>query len=398
MHHHSRKNFTIFVLILGSLSALAPLSIDMYLPAFSAMAQDFNVDAMKIQLSLSSFLIGLSVGQLFYGSVSDRYGRKKPLYFGLMLFVAASVMCSLSANAEHLIFWRFVQALGMCSGMVISRAMVRDLFDRADAARVFSLLILVMGIAPIIAPLAGGYLATGLGWRAIFWILGGFGLVLFLFITKLLPETRPFDPETKLSNTFCIYLEVLRHREFLRFAMTGGLSLAGLFAYITGAPFIFIDLFGIAPHNFGWVFGTNAIGFITMSQINGRLVRRFDPEIILKYGLIAGAAASGLLLLAGAIGLGIAAIWPCLFLYVSALGFIAPNAMSCAMASQDASRGGSASALAGTMQFAFSSIASALLSLMHPHSALPVTLIVGLCGIGAFFVSRLKNRPAPDQA
>lgn len=396
-HHHTRKAFTILVLILGALTALAPLSIDMYLPAFSNMAAEFGAAPEKIQLSLSAFLIGMSFGQLLYGSVSDRFGRKKPLYVGLTVFVIASIACANVQDADHLVFWRFIQAVGMCAGGVIARAMVRDLFDVVGAARVFSLLMLVMGLAPILAPLAGGYVAEYNGWRAIFWILATCGVLCFLAVLRLLPETRPNDPSVKLSRSLHIYVDILRDPAFLRFALPGGLALAGMFTYIAGAPFIFIDLFGIAPDHFGWVFGTNAIGFIVISQINARLVQRYAPERLLKTGLYAATLFGGILTLCAYFGLGIMAIWPCLFLYVAAMGFIGPNAMSCAMASQGG-RAGSASALAGMMQFLFAALASAVLSTMHPHDPLPMAMIVASCGTGALIFFLLQTRAIKNTA
>ncbi len=390
---HTTRQFTLFVLILGALTALGPLTIDMYLPAFPAIAADFTALPSTVELSLSVFLLGLSIGQLFYGSITDRFGRKLPLYGGLIVYILASLACVFVDDIEHLIALRFIQALGMSAGMVIPRTMVRDLFDHNDSARVFSLLMLVMGVAPILAPLAGGYVVTWFNWHAIFWILSGAGFLCLLAAIFLLPETRHANPEVKLRRTFHVYWALLCDKTFLGYALTGGLALAGLFTYITGSPFMFMNFFQVSPQAYGWIFGLNALGLIAMSQVNARLVRRYSPEKILGVSVIALAVVGLWLIVCGLLHLGLIPITMGLFCYLALIGVIAPNAMATALLHQGG-RAGSASALAGTLQFAFAALASTLLSSLHAQTPLPMTVIVGSCGMIAMLVYMVQKNQA----
>ncbi|RZA14283.1 MAG: Bcr/CflA family efflux MFS transporter, partial [Proteobacteria bacterium] len=303
------------VFILATLTAFGPLSIDMYLPAFPQIASDFRTSISTVQLSLTSFFIGLALGQVFYGPVIDRYGRKPPVYFGLVVYGLASVLCALSPNAETLIFGRFLQALGGCAGMVVSRAIVRDLYEERDAARVFSLLMLVMGVAPILAPIVGGYITLHWGWHAVFGLLSVISLVCLLAVYAVLPETRGPNPSIKLSSALQTYASIAKSRRFMGYTISGALVQAGMFAYITGSPFVFIELFKIPAENYGWIFGSNAFGLIAASQINVRLLKKTSPETILKYSFGILALASVSLVLATVAGLGFWGLVVPLFIY-----------------------------------------------------------------------------------
>ena len=387
--HPERQTLSILVVILASLTAFAPLSIDMYLPSFPQLAADFGASAARIEMSLATFFLGLALGQLFYGTVTDRLGRKTPMYVGLTIYWLASIACAFAPTAETLIALRFFQALGACGGIVIARAAVRDLFDRAESARVFSLLMLVMGAAPILAPLVGGYVALFFGWRAIFLVVAGFSAVCLLAVFKFLPETREPNPDVKLGQTLGIYWRIAKDREFLGFTLAGGFAQAGMFAYITGSPFVFIELFGIPAERYGWVFGLNALGLIALSQLNGRLLKRFDPTSILRACLLATAVFSLLLILAGLFQLGFWSVSVPLFLYVASLGMIFPNATAGALSQHSAKAGGAASALIGTLQYALAAIASSLVSRFNDGTTLPMTALVGVCGIAAFLTLNL---------
>ena len=304
------------VLLLGSLAAIGPLSIDMYLPAFPQMALDLGVSLGSVEASLAAFFAGLSCAQLLYGPLSDRFGRKAPMLVGLTLYGISSACCALAANIDTIIALRFFQAMGACGGMVVSRAVVRDCYNHQEAARMFSMLMLVMGVAPILAPLAGGYLSAAMGWRAIFWLLVAFSALCIILIAPLLPETHGRDPSVKLARSLATYFEILRNQEFLRFALAGSVAQAGMFAYITGSPFVFIDYFGIPAKNFGWIFGVNALGLIVMSQINAQLLRRYSYQYIVRRSFWVLLAASLLLILAGSTNAG---FWPVaipLFIYI----------------------------------------------------------------------------------
>ena len=377
----------ILLLTLASLIAFAPLSIDMYLPSFPQIAANFGVPDSKVQLSLATFFVGLAIGQLLYGTVTDRFGRKVPLYVGLSVYCVASIVCAMSPTVDALIISRFFQALGACGGIVIARAMVRDLFDQRESARVFSLLMLVMGVAPILAPLFGGYIALFLGWRAIFLIVAGLSLVSLWTSSNYLPETKKPNPDVKLSKTFQTYWHIAKDREFLAFTLTGGFAQAGMFAYITGAPFVFINLFGISAEHFGWVFGLNAMGLIGFAQLNGRLLKTNSSTKILRVCLSLTAIFSIGLILAGIFNLGFWGVIVPLFMYIASLGIIFPNATASALAKQG-EMAGTASALIGTIQYALAAISSTLVGYFNNGTTLPMTVIIGCCGILAFLTLR----------
>lgn len=379
------RPISVLVPILASLTAFAPLSIDMYLPSFPKIAEEFVVPDARVELSLASFFVGLALGQLFYGTATDRFGRKQPLYVGLTIYFIASIICAFAPSIEILIAARFFQALGACGGIVIARAMVRDLFDHQESARVFSLLMLVMGVAPILAPLIGGYVALLLGWRAIFLIVAVFSLLILGAVRKFLPETKAPNPAVKIGNTFQNYWGILKDREFLGFTLTGGFAQAGMFAYITGSPFIFIGIFGIPAEKFGWIFGANALGLIALSQLNGRLLKTRDADDILRRCLTLTAVFCAALIAAGVLNLGIWGVSIPLFLYIASLGMILPNATAGALSKQGA-MAGTASALIGSLQYGLAAISSTLVSSLNNGTTLPVTALIGFCGITAFLI------------
>ncbi len=370
------------LLILGALSAFGPLAIDFYLPSFPALARAFATDVEHVQLSLAVYFIGLAIGQLVYGPLADRFGRRKPLLIGVTLFSLASLACALAPSLEWLIAARFVQALGGCAGMVVSRAVVRDLCDPINSAKVFSQLMLVMGLAPILAPLAGGLLLSTLGWPSIFICLTLFSFLCLLAVAKWLPETLAKDASSApLSGALGQYRRLLANLPFLGYALTGGFAVAGMFAYIAGSPFVFIELYGIPTEHYGWLFGSNALGFILVAQLNAWLVARHGPgywlgKVVWFYW------AAGLVLLLVALAKP-QALWPLLvplFCCIACLGILLPNASACAMAGQGR-HAGSASALLGSLQFAIAASAAAMVGVLHDGSAWPVALVIFSCGI-----------------
>lgn len=369
------------VLILGALSAFGPLAIDFYLPAFPAMAQAFATDEKHVQATLAAYFLGLSLGQLAYGPVADRFGRRKPLLFGVGLFTLASLACAYAPNLDTLIVARFVQALGGCAGMVLSRAIVSDKCDPVASAKVFSQLMLVMGLAPILAPMLGGVLVNLSGWQSIFLALSLFSAFCLFAVGLGLPESLPAHmPRQPLSGALRQYLRLLADRVFIGHALTGGIAIAGMFAYIAGSPFVFIKLYGVPAEHYGWLFGTNAAGFILVAQVNARLLAKRGPAFLLVRAVWFYLAA-GLVLL-GVAALRPAQLWPLLvplFVCIASLGCIIPNASACAMSGQGA-RAGSASALMGCLQFSVAAAAAALVSVLHDGSAVPMTLVISLCG------------------
>lgn len=388
------------VLILGALSAFGPLAIDFYLPGFPAMAQAFATDEKHIQATLAAYFLGLSLGQLAYGPVADRFGRRIPLLIGLVLFTVASLACAFAPTLEALIVARFVQALGGCAGMVLSRAIVSDTCDAVGSAKVFSQLMLVMGLAPILAPMFGGVLVSLHGWQSIFLVLTVFSALCALAVLLGLPESLPaHQPRQPLSGALRQYGRLLNDRVFLGHALTGGVAIAGMFAYIAGSPFVFIKLYGVPAEHYGWLFGTNAAGFILMAQVNARLLARRGPAALLSRAVWVYVTA-GLVLLALS-ALHPAALWPLLiplFIGIASLGAIVPNASACAMNGQGA-RAGSASALLGCLQFSVAAGAAALVSVLDDGSAIPMALVISLCGVMAVVFSQVTrwlmlSRPA----
>lgn len=381
------------VLILGALTAFGPLAIDFYLPAFPAMAQAFATDEKHVQTTLAAYFLGLSIGQLAYGPVADRFGRRKPLLFGVALFALASLGCAFAPNLDSLIVGRFIQALGGCAGMVLARAIVSDKCDPVASAKVFSQLMLVMGLAPILAPLLGGMLINVAGWQSIFLVLSLFSAGALLAIGLGLPESLPAHvPRQPLSGALRQYLRLAADRVYLGHALTGGIAIAGMFAYIAGSPFVFIKLYGVPAEHYGWLFGTNAAGFILVAQVNARLLAKRGPAFLLV-------RAVWVYLLAGLVLLAVAALrptqlWPLLiplFVCLASLGCIIPNAAACAMNGQGA-RAGSASALMGSLQFSVAAAAAALVGVLHDGSAVPMALVLSVCGTLVVSVALLTRR------
>ncbi|WP_251962435.1 multidrug effflux MFS transporter [Pseudomonas sp. Marseille-Q5299] len=381
------------VLILGALSAFGPLAIDFYLPAFPAMAQAFATDEKHVQTTLAAYFLGLSLGQLAYGPMADRFGRRKPLLFGVALFTLASLACAYAPNLDTLILARFVQALGGCAGMVLSRAIVSDKCDPVASAKVFSQLMLVMGLAPILAPMLGGVLVNLAGWQSIFLTLSLFSAACLVAVGLGLPESLPAHmPRQPLSGALRQYVRLLADRTFFGHALTGGIAIAGMFAYIAGSPFVFIKLYGVPAEHYGWLFGTNAAGFILVAQINARMLAKRGPAFLLVRAVWLYLVAALALLAVAA--LRPAELWPLLvplFICIASLGCIIPNASACAMSGQGV-RAGSASALMGCLQFSVAAGAAALVSLLHDGSAVPMALVISLCGALVVSVALLTRR------
>lgn len=370
-------------LILGALSAFTPLAVDMYLPGLPALERAFRTDSGDVQRTLSVFFLGLAIGQLFYGPISDRFGRRAPLLTGNLLFIGASIACALAPDIDSLIGARFAQAFGSCAGMVISRAMVRDLFEPREGARVMSLLMLVMGVAPIVAPLLGSFVLAVWNWQAIFWLMAGFAAVVMISARLWLRETRGPQPDMRLTfgSALRVYADLLTTRRYMGYTLASSLGMGGLFSYIAASPFVFIDLYQLSPQAFGWVFGINAVGIIGFSQVNRALLRRFTLDEVLIVALFAMAGAGLLLLVCAAFSIGgVLGVWIPLFLYIASLGGVLPNAGASAMAAE-AHRAGSAAALIGTLQFGLGALTSALVGLLHAGPALGMGLIVAVCGI-----------------
>ncbi|MBL7229594.1 MAG: multidrug effflux MFS transporter [Pseudomonas sp.] len=381
------------ILILGALSAFAPLAIDFYLPGFPAMAIAFGTDEKHVQQTLAVYFIGLAIGQLIYGPLADRFGRRVPLLSGVTLFTLASFACAYAPSLDWLIAARFVQALGGCAGMVISRAVVSDKCDAVGSAKVFSQLMLVTGLAPILAPLAGGVMVGLWGWQSIFLALTLFSVGAGVAVAVGLPESFPaHQPRQPLSGALRQYGRLLADRVYLGYAVTGGIAIGGMFAYIAGSPFVFIKLYGVPAEHYGWLFGTNAAGFILVAQVNARLLSKRGPAFLLTRTVWVYLAAALALLAVSA--LHTEALWPLLvplFLCIASLGCIMPNTSACAMNGQGA-RAGSASALLGCIQFGVAAGAASLVGALHDGTAMPMSIVISLCGVLAVVVAMWTQR------
>ena len=385
--------------ILGALIAVGPLSIDMYLPAFPELVRDLGTDPNSVQLTLVSYFAGLAIGQACYGPLGDRLGRRVPLYAGLTIFTLASLACAMAPSIDMLIALRFAQALGGCAGMVISRAIVRDIFDERESARMLSMLMLVMGVAPILAPVLGAWLVTEFGWRAIFLTLAGFGALNLISIAATLGESLPPERRQRhgLLTVFRVYGALLRDPYFMRFALAGGLAIAGMFAYIAGSPYAFMEVYGVSPSHYGWIFGTNAAGLIFASQVNGWLVMRVDRARLLRAALTVSATAGLALAAAALIGRGgLVALLVPLFFFIACGGFVLPLSAALAMVPYGRNAG-SASALIGVLQFTLGAASATLISGFHDASARPMAFMIAFCGCSALLIllalGRMPKRP-----
>lgn len=387
------------ILILGALSAFAPLAIDFYLPGFPAIAQAFATDEKHVQLTLAMYFAGLAIGQLIYGPLADRFGRRGPLLSGVTLFTLASFACAYAPTLDWLIGARFVQALGGCAGMVISRAVVSDKCDAVGSAKVFSQLMLVTGLAPILAPLAGGVMVGAYGWQSIFLALSVFSVLAALAVVVGLPESLPADqPLQPLSGALRQYGRLLSDRVYLGYALTGGIAIAGMFAYIAGSPFVFIKLYGVAPEHYGWLFGSNAAGFTLVAQLNARLLAKRGPAFLLSRTVWVYVLATLALLLVASWRTD--ALWPLLvplFICIASLGCILPNTSACAMSGQGA-RAGSASALLGCIQFGVAAGAASLVGVLHDGTAMPMAMVISLCGVLVVTIATATRRLQRKQA
>ena len=383
-----------YVLVLGGLSAFAPLSIDMYLPALPRMAEDLHSPAPTLQLTLTAFIIGMALGQLVAGPLSDSLGRRRPLMAGLAVYIVASILCAVSPSAELLIAGRSVQALGAAAGMVIARACVRDLFSGTAMTKFFSMLMLVSGLAPILAPVVGGQVLRLTSWRGVFVVLTIFGAALLLAAALAMPET--LSPElrrpARIVATLRGYAGLLRDRSFVGYALSGGLMFAGLFAYISASSFVLQDVYALSPQQFSLVFGANGMGIVLTGQVNGRIVGRFRERTLLTVGLCASAVGGTGVLIAALAGLPLPALLAPLLVMVSSIGLVMPNASSLALA-EHPHNAGSASALLGVMQFVVGGLATPLVSIGGEASAVPMGVVMAGFGIVALLVFATLTRP-----
>lgn len=373
--------------MLGLLSAIGPFSIDMYLPGFKSIALDLQTNIEHIQLSLTSFFIGIAGGQMIYGPLLDRFGRKSPLLIGLLIYIGASISCVFIQSADGLIILRFIQALGSCAGMVASRAMVRDYFPPSETAKIFSMLMLVIGISPILAPTMGGYIIEIWGWHYIFVFLTILTILISLGVIFILPKSKP-NINISLLPTPIIkgFWIVLKNPQFLIYSVAGGTASSGLYAYLSGSPFVMMEIYGLNEKQYGWVFALLAAGLIITSQLNTLVLKRFSSENISKYALMVQAiAGSFMLILALSNSLTLHGIIVLIFCFLACQGFVFPNTSALAL-NPFSKSAGSASALLGTIQLSIGAIASVLVSIAHNRTNIPMVSIMAACAILSYLI------------
>lgn len=395
---HPTHNRTLVILILGSLATISPFAIDMYLPAFPGIADALHTSTAHISLSISSYFAGLAAGQLIYGPLLDRFGRKRPLYVGLTLFIAASLLCLGARNINWLVAMRFVQGLGGCVAVVATMAMVRDFFPVHESAKVISLIILILGVSPLLAPTVGGFLSSHFGWRLVFITLALFASFNAALVYWVLPDGHQPDSTVSLKILPIArnFAAVLKEPQFITYSVSGAFAFSGLLVYVAGSPIIFMEVFHVNARTFGFIFAALAAGFIGSNQINVFLLRKFSSEQIFLATLLI-VCPMALLFLAGTwFGwFGLVPTLILLFITLSSLGLAYPNAAALALSPFDRNIG-SASAMLGFIQIGVSGLASATIGIFDSHRMLPVVAILAATSWVGLAILTLGKRRIPQ--
>lgn len=395
----SRKSHLGLIIILGLLSMLMPLAIDMYLPAMPTIAAEFGVSDGSVQMTLSAYVLGFSIGQLFYGPLADSLGRKPVILFGTLLFAVAAAACALSQTVEHLIYMRFLHGLSAAAASVVINALMRDMFTKDDFSRMMSFVVLVMTVAPLLAPILGGALLLLFNWHAIFWMMSIAALVASVLVMLFIRETLPRGLRQKFSlrTTIGNFGSLFRHKRVFSYMLASGFSFAGLFSFLSAGPFVYIKLNGVSPQHFGYYFALNVVFLFIMTLINSRSVTRFGAQRMFRLGLIIQFLMGIWLVMVCALGLG---FWPLVVgvaVFVGCVAMVTSNGMAVIL-DEFPHMAGTASSLAGTLRFGAGAVIGALLSLATFHSAWPMVLTMAACTLSAMlcycYASRPGNVPA----
>lgn len=396
-----KRQFTL-ILILGSLSTISPFSIDMYLPGFPAIAEDLQTTIPVVQLSLTSYFVGIAAGQLLYGPLLDRFGRKKPLYAGLLVYIVSSLACALIHTPNALISMRFLQAIGGCAGMVAAQTLVRDLFPVDKTAQAFSWITLVIAVSPIVAPALGGYVAVVFGWQSIFYVLAALTFLMLVAVYLYLPQGRGANPTLSLLPQSVIknFAVVIRQPQFLLYTLSGGIGTAALFAYIAGSADVFMTIYKVSQQEYGWIFAIVAFFLIGATQLNHLLLKRFTSNQLVKAALLYQCVVGLFLVLGTELAiLSKYALVALIALFMAGHGLVNPNtnALSLAPFSRHT---GSAASLTGSFRMGMGGVVSALVTLFHDGTAVPMVGVMAGCSFTGLVIllagSRWLNGRLPD--
>lgn len=384
----TKKKYIKLILILGWLTALGPFSIDMYLPGFAGIAKDLNTSVANVSMTLSSYFIGISAGQLLYGPLLDRFGRKRPLFIGLIVYIVASLGCVFVTDIDTFIGLRFVQAVGSCAATVASVSMVRDLFPVKDIPKVFSMLMLVVGLSPMLAPTIGGYITADYGWHTVFFILMCMGIVILIASQIVLPNT--YLPDTSISlkprPIITNFIKIIKEPQFYTYAFAGAIAFSGLFTYVAASPIVFMDIFKVDAKTYGWIFAFMSLSFISASQVNSLLLRKFKSEQMIFGALISQTFVVILFLILSINDLlGLYGTIIMLFLFLACLGISNPNTAGLTLA-PFARNAGSASALMGAIQLGLGAFVSFAVGIFVDNSVVPMVIIMTITTILAMII------------
>lgn len=374
-------SFLLF-LVLGAIGALTPLAIDMYLPAMPAIAKDLGVSAGAVQMTLTAYTAGFAIGQLLHGPLADSYGRRPVLLIGVLLFGIAATVSATTQGIEALTYVRAAQGFAGAAAAVVIQAVVRDMFDREDFARAMSFVTLVMTVAPLAAPMIGGHLGIWFGWRSIFWVLAIFAAVVIALVVWKIPETLSAENRQPLRfrNTIRNYVQLSRNPVAMGLVFSGAFSFAGMFAFLTAGSFVYIDIYGVDPDQFGYLFGLNIVAMIIMTSLNGRMVKRVGSHAMLRFGLLIQLCAGIGLFIAWLLNLGLWGIVPFVVLFIGTLSTIGSNSMGLLLSGYP-KMAGTASSLAGTLRFGTGSVVAAIVAMMPSDVEWPMIVVMTACSV-----------------
>jgi DHA1 family bicyclomycin/chloramphenicol resistance-like MFS transporter len=382
------------VVILGLLAMLMPLSIDMYLPAMPQIAHEFAVSAGSVQMTLNLYILGFAIGQLVYGPLADSYGRKPVIVLGTLIFACAAAACALSQTIDQLIFMRFLHGLSAAAASVVINALMRDTYSKEDFSRMMSFVMLVTTIAPLLAPIIGGWLLLLWNWHAIFWTLAGAALITTMLVVTQIRET--LKPEQRqrfhLRTTLGNFVALVRHKRAFSYMLASGFSFAGLFTFLNAGPFVYIEVNHVSPQNFGYYFGLNVVFLFVMTLINSRAVRRFGPVKMFRLGLVIQFAMGVWLLISSALDLGFLSLVFGVAMFIGCVSTVSSNAMAVIL-DEFPHMAGTASSLAGTLRFGVGALVGALLSLVSINSAWPMVATIALCATLSIVLFTYASRP-----